>query len=148
MDVLNNTEAGYGNKELNENQQSMDQNGMYPQFASKGIWEIRMKEPYMSYIMLGRKTIDVHLDKGFVKRLKAGDRVKYVCGKLFQICEVKAIHSYGSFKSLVDDQGYQTIFPKTAASNEEALAMLRTNFGSEDMEFGAVALEISISDGR
>lgn len=100
----------------------------------KVLW---IREPYLSQILAGHKTVEVRVGYENIGRLQPGDRLKLNDRYL---ATVQRIGRYTSFEKLLDQEDAATIAPDLAP--QALLGALRELYPPEKEALGAVALEI------
>ncbi len=101
---------------------------------SKTLW---IREPYLSQILDGRKTVEVRVGYDNLRRLEPGDRLKLNDQHLVTI---RRISRYAGFEELVAHEDPSAIAPDLPAG--ELLPALRELYPPEKEVLGAVALEV------
>ncbi len=101
----------------------------------KTLW---VREPHLTEILAGRKTVEVRVGYENIRRLEAGDQLKLNDKHLVTICRVGV---YSDFAELVTHESSEEIAPGLAP--QDLLAALRDIYPPEKESLGAVALEIS-----
>lgn len=110
----------------------------------KTVW---IREPYLSHILAGRKTVEVRVGYDNIRRLQPGDRLK-LNGQHLAI--LRRIGYYADFEQLVAAENPAAIAPDLFTSSEQGLpsdrllAALRNLYPPEKEALGAVALEIAL----
>ena len=100
----------------------------------KVLW---VREPYLSQILAGRKTIEVRVGYKNIRRLQPGDRLKL---NDRHVARVARIGRYASFEELLDREDAAAIAPDLTA--QDLLAALRDLYPPGKEALGVVALEI------
>ena len=100
----------------------------------KVLW---VREPYLSQILAGRKTVEVRVGYKNIGRLQPGDRLKL---NDRHVARIARIGRYASFEELLDREGAAAIAPDLTA--QDLLAALRDLYPPEKEALGAVALEL------
>jgi HAD superfamily hydrolase (TIGR01662 family) len=102
----------------------------------KVLW---IREPYLTQILAGRKTVEVRVGYENIRRLQPGDRLKLNDQHL---ATVQRVGRYASFEELLDQEDSTAIAP--ALAPRELLGALRELYPPEKEALGAVALEIDL----
>jgi putative hydrolase of the HAD superfamily len=110
----------------------------------KTLW---IREPYLSQILAGQKTIEVRVGYENIRRLRPGDllRLNDRC-----VVTIHRVALYANFEELVANENPAEIAPDLTAGAggrepaEEQLAALRGIYSPEKEALGAVALEVSL----
>ena len=108
--------------------------GSKPGGRLKVLW---IREPYLSLILSGRKTVEVRVGYKNIRRLEPGDRLKLNDRHL---ATVRRVERYTDFQALLDGEGAGTIAPDLEP--RAVLDALRELYPPEKEALGAVALEI------
>jgi HAD superfamily hydrolase (TIGR01662 family) len=106
-----------------------------PKGRFKVLW---VREPYLSQILAGRKTIEVRVGYDNIRRLQPGDRLKLNDRHL---AGVRRVGRYSSFEELLAHEDATAIAPDLSA--DELLGALRELYPSEKESMGVVALEVA-----
>ncbi len=100
----------------------------------KTLW---VREPYLSQILAGRKTVEVRVGYDNIRRLQAGDQLKLNDEYLVTI---RRIGRYADFEELLAHEHPAAIAPDLPAN--ELLAAIRSIYPPEKESLGAIALEL------
>jgi len=103
---------------------------------TKTLW---IREPYLSQILDGRKTVEVRVGYDNLRRLEPGDRLKLNDQHLVAL---RRITRYADFEELLAHEDPSTIAPDLPAG--ELLAALRELYPPEKEALGAIALEVIV----
>lgn len=109
--------------------------GIEPTGRTKTLW---IREPYLSQIMAGRKTVEVRVGYGNILRLQPGDRLKLNDRHLVT---VRRVGHYASFEELLAQEDPAAIAPDLPP--DDLLGALRAIYPPEKEALGAVALQIA-----
>lgn len=101
----------------------------------KTLW---VREPFLSQILAGEKTVEVRVGYGNIRRLAPGDRLRLNDRHL---ADVRRVASYAGFEELLAHEDPAAIAPGLPAA--ELLAALRDLYPPEKEALGAVALELA-----
>jgi len=102
---------------------------------------MRIKRPYFDAIVSGRKTLEVRVGYGSIKRLSVGDLVKLESGNASQVLLVKAIRIYDDFSKMLDSEPLAQIMPGVG-DRLAALRILRGIYPSDKERLGVHVIEI------
>jgi HAD superfamily hydrolase (TIGR01662 family) len=102
----------------------------------KTLW---VREPYLSQILAGRKTVEVRVGYDNILRLKVGDAL---CLNGAYPVTIRRTSRYASFDELLAHEGTAAIAPGLA--EEELLPALRDIYPAEKEALGVVALEVEL----
>lgn len=111
---------------------------------TKTLW---IREPYLSQILAGQKTVEVRVGYDNIRRLHPGDLLKL---NDRHVVTIRRIASYTDFEELVaneDPAHIATDLQGTPGSGESAgelLAALREIYSPDQESLGAVALEVGL----
>lgn len=111
---------------------------------TKTLW---IREPYLSQILAGQKTIEVRVGYGNIRRLQPGDLLK-LNGQ--HVVTLRRTASYANFEELVANEDPTEIAPDllvvpgSRESAGELLAALRQVYPPDKEALGAVALEVTL----
>jgi ASC-1-like (ASCH) protein len=100
----------------------------------KVLW---VREPYLSQILAGRKTVEVRAGYKNIRRLQPGDWLKLNDRHLAKVARVGR---YASFEELLAREGAAAVAPDLTP--QELLDALRALYPPEKEALGAVALEL------
>ena len=98
---------------------------------------LSIREPYLSQILAGRKTVEVRVGYENIRRLQPGDRLKLNDRHL---ATVQRIGRYASFEELLDQEDAAAIAPDLIP--QALLGALRELYPPEKEALGVIALEI------
>ena len=111
---------------------------------TKTLW---IREPYLSQILAGQKTVEVRVGYENILRLRPGDLLKL---NDQHVVTLRRITSYANFEELVATESPTEIAPDLpgapvrSESDGELLAALREIYSPEKEALGAVALEVAL----
>ena len=105
-----------------------------PAGSPKVLW---IREPYLSQILAGRKTVEVRVGYKNILRLQPGDQLKLNDRHLVT---VRRVGRYADFEELLAGEDAAAIAPELAPP--ALLAALRELYPPEKEALGAVALEV------
>jgi HAD superfamily hydrolase (TIGR01509 family) len=101
----------------------------------KTLW---VREPYLSQILAGRKTVEVRVGYDNIRRLQAGDQLKLNDEYLSTI---RRIGRYDGFEEMLAHEDPAAIAPDLPPS--ELLAAIREIYPPKKEALGAIALEVA-----
>jgi ASC-1-like (ASCH) protein len=97
---------------------------------------------YFDLVANGSKTIEVRVQYPNLRRLKAGDYIRFICGRDDALTRVRRVSRYTSFEQLLDTEGLGKVNP--ASPREQQLANIRRIYGPEKEALGVLAIEIEL----
>jgi putative hydrolase of the HAD superfamily len=100
----------------------------------KTLW---VREPYLSLILAGQKTVEVRVGYENIRRLRPGDRLKL---NDRHVVTIRRVGRYANFEELLAHEDPSAIAPDLPA--EGLLLVLRELYPPEREALGVVALEI------
>ncbi|MEU8251620.1 hypothetical protein [Nonomuraea sp. NPDC048916] len=77
-----------------------------------------------------------------LRNLKAGDHIRFVCGRDDALTRVKRVARYASFEEMLDVEGAANVNPDSP--REQQLANIRRIYGPEKEALGVLAIEIEL----
>lgn len=104
--------------------------------------EMNLYRRYFDLVAAGRKTIEVRVQYPNLRRLKAGDHIRFVCGRDDALTRVKRVAKYDSFEKMLDGEGPANVNPDSP--REQQLANIRRIYGPEKEALGVLAIEIEL----
>lgn len=104
--------------------------------------EMNLYRRYFDLVAAGRKTIEVRVRYPNLRRLKAGDHIRFVCGRDDALTRVKRVAKYDSFEKMLDGEGPANVNPDSP--REQQLANIRRIYGPEKEALGVLAIEIEL----
>lgn len=104
--------------------------------------EMNLYRRYFDLVAAGRKTIEVRVQYPNLRRLKAGDHIRFVCGRDDVLTMVKRVARYDSFEKMLDGEGPANVNPDSP--REQQLANIRRIYGPEKEALGVLAIEIEL----
>jgi ASC-1-like (ASCH) protein len=100
---------------------------------------------YFDLVADGSKTIEVRVQYPNLGNLKAGDHIRFVCGRDDALTRVKRVARYASLEEMLDAEGPENVNP--TSSRNQQLANIRRIYGPEKEALGVPAIEIELVDG-
>jgi ASC-1-like (ASCH) protein len=104
--------------------------------------EMNLYRRYFDLVADGSKTIEVRVQYPNLRRLAAGDHIRFVCGRDDALTRVKRVARYASFEELLDTEGPEKVNP--ASPRDQQLANIRRIYGPEKEALGVLAIEIEL----
>ncbi|GAA4206093.1 hypothetical protein GCM10022252_67690 [Streptosporangium oxazolinicum] len=106
--------------------------------------EMNLYRRYFDLVAAGRKTIEVRVQYPNLRTLKAGDHIRFVCGRDDALTKVRRVARYRSFEEMLDIEGPANVNPDSP--REQQLANIRRIYGPEKEALGVLAIEIELLD--
>jgi ASC-1-like (ASCH) protein len=104
--------------------------------------EMNLYRRYFDLVANGTKTIEVRVQYPNLRKLKAGDYIRFVCGRDDALTRVKRVARYASFEEMLDTEGPEHVNPDSP--RDQQLANIRRIYGPEKEALGALAIEIEL----
>lgn len=79
-----------------------------------------------------------------LRNLKAGDHIRFVCGRDDALTRIKRVARYASFEEMLDTEGPDNVNPDSP--RDQQLANIRRIYGPEKEALGVLAIEIELLD--
>lgn len=102
--------------------------------------EINVQEPYLGYILSGKKTVEGRLNKGKFGSLKNGDIL--MMGSTAKEYEVVAVKIYKTFKEMIEKEGVNSVIPDKNSIDDAVGVYYKFYTPDQEKEFGVVAIRI------
>ena len=77
-----------------------------------------------------------------MRSLKAGDYIRFICGRDDALTRVTRVTRYSSFEQMLDTEGPERVNP--ASPRDQQLANNRRTYGPEKEALGVLAIEIEL----
>lgn len=104
--------------------------------------EMNLYRRYFELVAEGRKSVEVRVQYPSLRGLKAGDHIRFVCGRDDVLTRVVRVSRYSSFEEMLDAEGPERVNP--ASSRAQQLANIRRIYGPEKEALGVLAIEIEL----
>ncbi|MGW5681430.1 ASCH domain-containing protein [Nonomuraea sp. NPDC003754] len=104
--------------------------------------EMDLYRHYFDLVASGRKTVEVRVRCPNLSTLKAGDRIRFVCGDDDAVTMVRRVACYASFEEMFAAEGPERVNPDSPLA--EQLADVRRIYGPEKEALGVLAIEIEL----
>jgi len=101
---------------------------------------INVQEPYYSFIINGKKTVEGRLNKGKVSSIQKGDIL--ILSPENQEFNVIAKNVYKSFWEMIKFEGIKNVVPDKISINEAANVYYKFYTKEQEQKFGVVAIQI------
>jgi len=105
--------------------------------------EMNLYRRYFDLVATGRKTIEVRVQYPNLRNLKAGDHIRFVCGRDEVLTRVTRVACYPGFEDMLDAEGPQRVNPDSP--RDQQLANIRRIYGPEKEALGVLAIEIEVT---
>lgn len=106
------------------------------------IVSINVQEPYHSFILSGKKTVEGRLNKGIFASINIGDIIEMEPEKIqFTVVEKNV---YSDFKSMIEKEGIGNVIPDKQTIEEAVSVYYKFYTEEQEKEFGVVAIKISM----
>jgi ASC-1-like (ASCH) protein len=112
--------------------------------AAPGTRDMNLYRRYFDLVAAGRKKIEVRVQYPNLRNLKAGDHIRFVCGRDAALTKVKRVARYGSFEEMLDTEDPADVNPGSPRGQQ--LADIRRIYGPEKEALGVLAIEIELLD--
>jgi len=115
-----------------------------PPAATTGVRarEMNLYQRYFDLVAAGQKTIEVRVQYPNLRKLAAGDHIRFVCGRDDALTIVKRVTRYRSFEEMLDGEGPEKVNP--GSPRDQQLANIRRIYGPEKEALGVLAIEIEL----
>jgi len=104
--------------------------------------EMNLYRRYFDLVANGSKTIEVRVQYPNLRHLKAGDYIRFICGRDDALTRVARVTRYNSFEQLLDTEGPEKVNP--SSPRDQQLANIRRIYGPEKEALGVLAIEIEL----
>ena len=104
--------------------------------------KMRIKKPYYDAIMSGRKTLEVRVGYGSIKRLRAGELLQIETSHESGAVRIKSIRIYDNFAKMLSAEDWRQIVPQ-AKDRAKALQLLQKIYPPRKEKLGVYAIEIA-----
>lgn len=104
--------------------------------------KMRIKKPYYDAIMSGRKTLEVRVGYGSIKRLRTGELLQLETSHESGAVWIKSIRIYDNFAKMLAAEDWRQIVPQ-AKDRAEALQLLQKIYPPRKEKLGVYAIEIA-----
>jgi len=101
---------------------------------------MNVQEPYYSFIVKGKKKIEVRLNKGKFSSLEKGDIIKM--GDQGIELLVLDIKKYKTFRAIFENEKMEDIIPDKDCADDAIAVCYRFFTKEQEKEFGVVAIKI------
>lgn len=102
--------------------------------------ELDVQEPYLTFIKLGKKRVEVRLGKDKYLNLKPGDLIKINDVKV----EVVSVCKYSSFKDMLITEGIKNVIPNSKDLNSAIKVCYKFYSKEDEKTFGVTGITIKV----
>ncbi len=99
---------------------------------------LNIQEPYKTFIIKGKKTVEGRLNKGKFSKIKEGDILNLDSVKL----KVLNKNTYTSFKKMIEEEGIKNVTPDKKNIKEAVNVYYKFYTQEQEKNFGVVAIKI------
>ncbi len=104
--------------------------------------EMNLYRRYFDLVAAGRKTIEVRVQYPNLRKLAAGDHIRFMCGRDDALTVVKRVTRYRSFEEMLDGEDPENVNP--GSPRDQQLDNIRCIYGPEKEALGVLAIEIEL----
>ncbi len=104
--------------------------------------EMNLYRRYFDLVAAGSKTIEVRVQYPNLRKLTAGDHIRFVCGRDEVLTRVRRVTRYRSFEEMLDSEGPENVHPDSP--RDQQLSNIRRIYGPEKEALGVLAIEIEL----
>ncbi len=105
------------------------------------IVSINVNEPYKTFILEGKKTVEGRLNKGKFAKIEVGDILQIDPeGVQFKIIEK---NTYSSFKEMIEKEGIENVIPDKSEITDAVDVYYKFYTKEQEKEFGVLAIKIN-----
>jgi ASC-1-like (ASCH) protein len=112
-----------------------------------GVRTMSIYERYLRLIAAGRKTVEVRVGYPSMRRITAGDRIRFVSGGEECLTRVTRVTEYLSFEAMLDHEDAGSIGADEFESREDLLAAIRRIYPLEKEVLGVLAIGVEVMGG-
>ncbi len=108
------------------------------------VRELNLYRRYFDLVAAGRKSIEVRVRYPHLADLAAGEVIRFRIKATDETCDVRVLEvtEYPDFEALLDGEGPANVNP--TSSREQQLANIRSIYGPEKEQLGALAIRIEL----
>ena len=114
---------------------------------ASGTAAIRTMSIYQQYLRLiasGSKTVEVRVGYPSMRKISAGDRIRFTSGDEECLTRVVRVTEYPSFEAMLDPEDARSIGAEEDESREELLAAIRYVYPPDKEALGVLAIEVEV----
>jgi ASC-1-like (ASCH) protein/GNAT superfamily N-acetyltransferase len=112
------------------------------------IYELPLKEPYLSQIMMGKKQVEDRINSGIFKIVAVGDVILFKNRQRGDIkVVIEFIHIYKDFPTMIQSEGLNLLLPDVS-NIEKAVQIYRNlpRYAEKEKKYGVVAIGLSTNN--
>jgi ASC-1-like (ASCH) protein len=100
---------------------------------------------YLRLIAAGSKAVEVRVGYPSMRKIAAGDRIRFVSGDEECLTTVTRVTEYPSFEAMLDHEDAGSIGADEHGSREELLAAIRTIYPPGKEALGVLAIGVEVA---
>jgi ASC-1-like (ASCH) protein len=100
---------------------------------------------YLRLIADGRKTVEVRVGYPSMRRIRPGDRIRFVSGDEECLTRVTRVTEYPSFEAMLDHEDAASIGADEFETREELLAAIRKIYPPDKEALGVLAIAVELA---
>ena len=104
--------------------------------------KMRIKKPYYDAIMSGRKTLEVRVGYGSIKRLRAGELLQLETSHESGAVRIKSIRIYDNFAKMLAVEDWRQIVPQAKDRAEEHFGFFRKSIRRAKKNLACMLLKL------
>lgn len=120
---------------------------MPTQQSQPGEHSLNIRKPYFDLIASGAKTIEVRVGYPKIRKIAAGDTLRFTCGDEALSTRVTDVKEYESFKAMLDAEDAAAIGGPDM-THDQLVAAIRDIYPPEKEALGVFALHLALLSGR
>lgn len=118
-----------------------------PDTGPSGERTINIRKPYFDLIASGTKTVEVRVGYPSMRKITAGQVLRFACGDASLRARVTEVIVYPSFEAMVDAED-NTAIGGEGMTREELLAACRDIYPPEKESLGVLAIHLRLLPGQ
>ncbi|MFJ5675577.1 ASCH domain-containing protein [Streptomyces sp. NPDC093097] len=103
---------------------------------------LNIRKPYFDLIATGTKTIEVRVGYGKIRKMAAGDTLRFTSGDDTLTTRITALHEYKSFEEMLDAED-NTAIGEPGMTRDGLLAACRAIYPPEKEALGVFAIHVN-----
>ncbi|MFF3728997.1 ASCH domain-containing protein [Streptomyces sp. NPDC002476] len=103
---------------------------------------LNIRKPYFNLIATGAKTIEVRVGYGKIRKMAAGDTLRFNSGDDTLTTRITALNEYNSFEEMLDAED-NTVIGEPGTTRDELLAACRGIYPPEKEALGVFAIHLN-----